>query len=207
MSDEVFSLTEYFASSKKKLSDQLAKIGIPLHRPEDEGQQNALRLLGMVHELHKQGWQQLRIHSGMAPSGCYWRCAIFPNLLSPKQRERYYEKVGPTNLVARYTSGDERQYFGWDDCAHDDSRHLAQKFLERFPKLCKMGRGRDWAYAGWFAELLGHAENGRFPNSFWDGMSRQAERAVWLTFGEEVPYPLPPPIGLETDYWPVRTVD
>ncbi len=206
MSDEVFLLAGYENSSKKMLSDQLSKIGIPLHRPEGQDQRNALRLLGAVHELHKQGWQLLRIHSGMAPSGCYWRCAIFPNILTPKQRERFYKKVSPTNLVARYSTGDGRQYFDWADCAQDDSRHLARKFLERFPKLCEMGRGRDWAYAGWFTEMLGHAENERFPICFWDGMSSEAERAVWLTFGEELPFPLPPPIGLETDYWPTRVV-
>jgi hypothetical protein len=200
--DEIISVEELFSSQKKILSEKLLNKEIPLHRPPDMAQRNALRLMGMVHELHKQGWQRLRIHSGMAPSGCYWRCAIFARDLTPKQQERYYKSPGPTNLVARYTSGQERHYFDWADCEKDDSRHLAQKFLQRFPKICKLGLGRDWAYAGWFTELLGHAENGRFPISYWDGMTDELERAVWLSFGDEIPFPLPPPRGLETEFWP-----
>ena len=179
---------------------------IPLDRPKEAWARNILRLLGMVHELHKQGYQHLRIHSGLAPSGCYWRCAIFPKGLSPQDQDRYYQKGDPDILVARYTSGDEKGYFGWDDCAQDDARHLAIKFLGRFPKIAGMGRGRDWAYTGWFTELLGIAEHGRFPISFWDPMTENAvemmNKAVWLSMspGEDIPFPLPPPKGTETDY-------
>ena len=103
---------------------------IPLTHPTEDWARNIVRLLGMVHELHKQGWQQLRIHSGKSPSGCHWRCAIFPRDLTDEERDRYFENEDPNSLVARYTTGDEKRYFGWDDCAEDDSRHLAQKFLE-----------------------------------------------------------------------------
>ena len=162
--------------------------------------------MGMVHELHKQGWQKIRIHSGLSASGCYWRCAIFADGLKPSQQAKYYKKIGPANLVAHYTTGLDRQYFEWPDCEHDTARQLAQKFLERFPRICELGRGRDWAYAGWFSELLGHAELGRFPLSYWDGMSEDADQAVWLSFGEEVPFPLPPPLGRETNFWPTALI-
>jgi len=201
-----FDLAGYFRAQKEMLSVELSIRKIPFHRPEGVVDQNILRLLGMVHELHKQGWQKIRIHSGMSSSGCYWRCAIFPAGLSRNQMGRYYKKVGPRNLVAHFTTGQDRQYFEWNDCKQDDACHLAQKFIERFPKICEMGLGRDWAYAGWFSELLGHAENGRFPYSYWDDMTSSTSRAVWLTFGEEVPFPLPPPGGLETEFWPTGTI-
>lgn len=41
-------------------------------------QRRALRVLRIVHELHKQGYQLLRIAPGMSASGCHWRCAITP---------------------------------------------------------------------------------------------------------------------------------
>ncbi|KXV06423.1 hypothetical protein CR51_11930 [Caballeronia megalochromosomata] len=36
----------------------------------------AVRLLAAVHELHKAGYQRLRISAGMAPSGMHWRCYL-----------------------------------------------------------------------------------------------------------------------------------
>ena len=177
---------------------------IPIDRPAGAEYRNVLRLLGMVHELHKQGWQRLRIHSGLSPSGGYWRCALFPLGLTHEEQDLYYDQQGPNILVARYTTGDERQYFGWNDCAKDDSRHLAQKFIERFPTISEMSRGRDWVYAGWFTELLGHGEHGRFPVSYWDAMTDECvakmNRAVWLEPGDELAFPLPPPQGVEADF-------
>ena len=38
----------------------------------------ARRVLRLVRDLHEQGYQLLRISPGMAPSGCYWRCAVTP---------------------------------------------------------------------------------------------------------------------------------
>ncbi len=34
------------------------------------------RLLAAVHELHKQGYQDLAVHTSMAPSGAGWRCKL-----------------------------------------------------------------------------------------------------------------------------------
>jgi hypothetical protein len=36
----------------------------------------AVRVLSMVGELHKQGYQRLRVRPYMAPSGTAWRCTI-----------------------------------------------------------------------------------------------------------------------------------
>lgn len=177
---------------------------IPMHRPSEPWARNALRLLGMVHELHKQGYQRLRIYSGIAPSGVFWRCTIHPKDLDEQERDRMDACEPATALVARYTTGDDRNYFQWKDCAQDDARALGQKFLQRFPALAGMGFGRDWAYAGWFTEILGHAEHGHFPVSYWDAMSEASEqdmkRAVWLKPGDGVAFPLAPPEGKEADY-------
>lgn len=32
----------------------------------------------MVHELHKRGFQNLAIYTGMSASGLYWRCEVLP---------------------------------------------------------------------------------------------------------------------------------
>ena len=38
----------------------------------------AIRVLAIVGELHKRGYQRLRVMPFMSPSGAYWRCWIAP---------------------------------------------------------------------------------------------------------------------------------
>lgn len=177
---------------------------IPLQRPEAEAHRNALRLLGMVHELHKQGWQRLRIRASLSGSGFHWRCAIHPKDIDRTLLDEVDEGTGPFTTVARYTTAAERDYFQWGDCAKDDARQLAAKFLLRFPHLCAQAQGRDWAYAGWYAELLGHTEHGRLPLWEWDTNGHEASyakmiSAVWI---DDHPFPFPPPEGKEDQHRP-----
>jgi len=87
----------------------------------------------MVHELHKLGYQKLRIVPGMSPSGMWWRCSITPvtNIL-PQNGAR--SKEWDTD-AAHYSSSQENVYFGWEDTQHDTARQLAAKFVERFPAI------------------------------------------------------------------------
>lgn len=56
--------------------------------------------------------------------------------------------------IALYTTGMEKRYFDWSDTAGKTASQLADMFIERFPEIARAGRGRDWMYAGWFAEML-----------------------------------------------------
>ena len=128
--------------------------------PSDALVRRCIRVLAMVHELHKAGYQRIRVVPMLAPSGCYWRAIITAA-----------ENVGPDGyhildddmndvrqIVARYTSGQDSEYFGWKDADHLDARALANLFLQRFPRIAAAGEGLDWSYAGWLTDVLGHAE-------------------------------------------------
>ena len=103
------------------------------------------------------------------PSGCYWRCWIGPDTLFYRNHgaylcdTEYNEEVQSTSLSARYTSGEENHYFGWQDAENDDARSLADKFLARFTGLASRGEGWSYAYAGWYQRLLGLADRGWMP--------------------------------------------
>lgn len=121
--------------------------------------QSAKRLLCMVHELHRTGYQHVRFSSGMAPSGMYWRCSITHvgnmsddglRIIDHSSREE----------VAAYSTGSKDRYFDWLDAPGCTAKELATLFAERFPQILQMGRGRDWAYAGWLTEMIGRAERG-----------------------------------------------
>ncbi len=111
----------------------------------------ARNVLRLVQSLHLRGYQQLRVCSGMSPSGAHWRCAITPrsNVL-----RSHGAMIANYELAAHYSSADGRAYFNWNDAARAQPDELANLFIKRFPSLVEAGRGSDWAYVGWFIEML-----------------------------------------------------
>jgi hypothetical protein len=146
-------------------TDEVSRtFNVSLVPPTDILLRRCLRLLAMVAELHKAGYQKLRIVPGMSPSGAHWRCSITSadNVQANGWEPVSWERVVP------YSSADKDRYFGWPDAAGKSARQLAQMFIDRFTEVSARGAGRDRAYAGWFVSTLGAAENGRLPICFAD---------------------------------------
>ncbi len=155
-----------------------------------------LRVLRMVHELHKRGYQRLRICPGMAANGRTWRCAVTHVGNVPKSRGAVF--LNPHGDVIRYDSGQEADYFGWRQARHDTVVKLADDLLNFCPWFAHSGKGRDWAYAGWYVEMLGLAERGAFPIAHHD--SYGTIDTDWLPTTISEPWArLPTPPGGEAD--------
>lgn len=135
------------------------------------------RVVAMVHELHKVGYQRIRVIPQEAPSGNHWRCHVTHagNILADGHSLKNFDP-NQRGVVAHYSTGQAQEYFGWHDAAKCTARELAVLFLERFPDIANQGQGRDWLYAGWLTDFLGHMEN--------------AERVGLLAFMAD--YPLDP---------------
>ena len=178
----------------------------------------AVRVLMLVGELHKRGYQRLRVMPFMAPSGAYWRCLIGPvNFFYRNHGAILHEEAGTVlddevqerATIARYTSGQANQYFGWNDAQKDDARSLTDKFIKRFRIVADSGQGWDYRYAGWYQRLLGLAEAGWLPVVLRDDSEVSYDRVPledvrpkeWHVDQEETPsLPLPPPGELQQDY-------
>ncbi|HYD13423.1 MAG TPA: hypothetical protein VEC11_11315 [Allosphingosinicella sp.] len=146
-------------------------------KPAEGAVRDAGRLIAMVHELHKAGYQRIRILPNMAPNGVHWRCRISDaDNFTPDGLE--LRGAGP-GRVAMYSSGDGSRYFGWEDGGTLTARLLARRFLEVFPAIAAHGAGRDWAYAGWLTDVLGRAEHGSFVRFYADYPLAEDELALW----------------------------
>ena len=150
----------------------------------------ALRVLRLVHELHKQGYQLLRICPGMSPSGCAWRCSVTPRSNALRSNGAMLKNWKCD--VAHYTSAQGNEYFGWQDAQHDKVRQLAEKFKERFPRIVEASFGDDWNYAGWYVRMLGLAESEKFPIAYADWYPAPDPRFLPLTSNENLLLPPPP---------------
>lgn len=118
------------------------------------------RVVSMVHELHKVGYQKIRIIPQEAPNGSQWRCHVTSadNVLADGITLKDYD-VEQRGVVAHYSTGQGTSYFGWQDASGLSARSLAALFLERFPYISEHGQGRDWMYAGWLTDFLGRMES------------------------------------------------
>ncbi len=150
---------------------------ISLQPPKELALRDAARMIAMVHELHKAGYQRIRILPAMAPSGVHWRCTITDAGNFTPDGLGLRDPHG--DRVARYTSGDGARYFGWDDGPTLTARLLAKRFLSAFPVIAEHGAGRDWAYAGWLTDVLGRAEHGSFVAFHADYDLPEDELALW----------------------------
>jgi hypothetical protein len=83
-------------------------------------------------------------------------------------------------LVAGHGEAMSNHYFGWGDAETDTARELASKFIERFPEIAREAIGEDWAYVGWYVQMLGFAERGDFPVAFDDSFGCQSPDPRWL---------------------------
>jgi hypothetical protein len=118
------------------------------------------RVLRMVHELHRLGYQRLRVIPYFGGPGPFWRCNI-THACAVLATHGAYGPYGDWHVI--YSSSAENEYFGWRDSKADTAAQLAAKFVERFPALVKFGAGRDWVYVGWFCELMTYADRGELP--------------------------------------------
>jgi hypothetical protein len=143
----------------------------------------SIRIISMLAELHKAGFQRLRGMPYMSPSGMHWRLDIGPATIFFKHNGAIIGDIGArqsmhnglaggsAELIASFSSGaaESGTFFGWSDAAHDSARDLAAKFVKRFPHIAELGTGRDYQYVGWFQHLFGLAEKGWMPIAFSDG--------------------------------------
>lgn len=157
-----------------------------------------LRVLRMVGELHQRGYQRLRIVPGMAPSGMHWRCTVLPALHVSPLHGALWAGEPPEDMVARYTSGQDNEYFGWTDATNATASDLADLFERRFPQIVAAGKGDDWEYAGWFQLVLGLARKGAFPSAFDDSPGERDPRHLGTVGNvnptEQLPMPPPAPV-------------
>jgi hypothetical protein len=180
----------------------------------------AVRVMSMAGELHRRGYQRLRVIPYMAASGLHWRCTI--SLVSLFYRNHGailnefafsraddHDSEQATAIIAYCTSADENEYFTWKDARQYNARALADKFLSRFLKLAELGAGWDYPYAGWYLRLLWFAEAGWLPVVLSDYGDVSSERVPlldvrpkgWRRDKEEAPIlPLPHPGELQQDY-------
>ena len=113
------------------------------------------KILQMVGLLHSRGYQRLRIF----PYGRgFWGCELAPGDLFDPSNGACMESSSENDragLIARFSSGGGCRPFSWKrDISRMSLPLLADLFLKRYPAIAARSLGSDWAYAGWYQEML-----------------------------------------------------
>lgn len=158
------------------------------------------RIFLMVRELHRLGFERLRVSPGMSASGNSWRCSIVPascisqahgSKMGHSSLEKLEEATKKEFWAYTYGSGQQQEPFGWKDAYFDSPDHLAHKFIERQPEVAFSGWGSDLTYATWYQEMLDQTQpNGVFVSYADYALPR--DFLVQMVSGE-VNVTLPPP--------------
>jgi hypothetical protein len=152
---------------------------------------NARRLFLMVAELHKLGYEGLRVAPFLSPSGCYWRCVILPASMTSPTHGARLARDDDYESLPRYSSGDEDNYFGWRHMRPKTPIILARRFIVEFSKFAEIGHHPDPAYVGWFTRMLEQTSPIGVVSAFGD-MCSPDDRMLTEFCEDGVVVPLPP---------------
>jgi len=118
-----------------------------LFRREAPDRMPHARLMDMVRQLHKAGYQRLYLHSWPQPSGLHWRWHLFAgrrDWIQRPWREGWYGSGG--NYIFN-------PVMGWGDMPGATAGELIEALARFDPEGLAQALGQDEEYATWFAAV------------------------------------------------------
>ena len=117
----------------------------------DDSHRRRVRVYQMVTELHKIGYQGLRVWS----QDHHDRIHLFPSIFATHSLA--YGMV-PQDFVALHNDwGLVATYYG-KEMESKNAREAANIFVRQFPRIAKLSLLDDYEYAGWLLSLTGEME-------------------------------------------------
>ena len=104
------------------------------------------RLMAMVDELHRAGYEKLYLYSWPKPSGLHWRWHLFTgqrNWMQRPWREGWYGSGADYNV---------NPVMGWGDAPTASAAELASCLAQFDPQGLAHALGRDEDHTAWFAQ-------------------------------------------------------
>jgi hypothetical protein len=115
---------------------------------------NRQKLLFMVQELHKRGFERLRVVPSLSPSGMSWRCEFVSNSRIPFTASNWITKFEEAEEKIKYTP-----------------QKLADIFSEENFDFLKECEGDNKEYVEWYSAMIESLREGELPYAFADYFS------------------------------------
>lgn len=142
-----------------------------------------LKWLQVVHELHRMGYQKLRVYPYFGPN-YHWRCLLHP--ASNVDIEDHQRPINESDQL-KYTEAAGYQYFDWANCEELTPYEIAFRVTQEKSEFLRDCQGSDPAYVQWYIELLGFAAAGVLPT--FGGLSFSDYSNMGTLLGRVLPNP------------------
>ncbi len=144
-----------------------------------------IRFIRSIEEMHKLGYEKIRICPSISPNGCAWRCCI-------TVKENTLERCGAicANISSELTYPSCGNMPSWNMLDYSPYDN-AKKFLNEFPEIAKLGKGVDKQYCSWFDLVVRECYQGHLPWAFSDYSNCFSKGYLFLT-GKKEGIPFPP---------------
>lgn len=163
------------------------------------------RVLLMLRELHRMGFERLRAPAYMYPIA--WRCPIVPSHWTQQEHgglldnaasaPECYSSVQPGEYT--YSSSSEQYPFNWPDVAFASPQELAARFVRECAEIVAAGWGPDREYVDWFERVLEMTK----PNGVYYAVSEYEPPTdiIYPFMTSATRIPSPPPGLAKQDEW------
>lgn len=140
------------------------------HLPRNHPFYTHIRLLQVVDELHRIGFEQLRFSRSWFT--VHWRLQLYA--ARDVQEQDGFVALGTPHLCLSddqwiaHKAPDRTRGGDWEALLAGDMKpkHLAGRFVLSFPKLCGAAYGPDHEYRQWFRKLRPYLEAGMTPSTW-----------------------------------------
>ena len=138
---------------------------VPISPISEDWLRRRVRVYQMVTELHKIGYQGLRIW----PQIHHGRIIFVPSIFVTHSRAHGIvspmftsidNSVGSVSMMATYSTMNLVATYYGNEMARNNAREAANTFIREFPRIAELSLLDDYEYAGWFQRLTGEMEQG-----------------------------------------------
>ena len=118
---------------------------------------NMKKVLLIAEELHKRGYQNLRVFPSISPSGVYWRCDFIEQ--NPDRKSRAHVSV--SNWIHEYDDFKEREI-------QKSVNELTNDFENEHPDFLQKIKDENPTYVKWYSEMLQELASDELPYAMSD---------------------------------------
>lgn len=135
------------------------------------------KLILAVAELHRRGFEKLRLKAGLSPSGGHWRYELMPKEGHPR---------GPRGSLTNQLE------MSWEDDPGSSPEDLADIIISRFPDLIEASKGEDNEYAAWLSAIVEESAPEGLFIEFWDSYDGPRQDVRLINCESKRKFPQPP---------------
>lgn len=156
-----------------------------------------IKFFKVICELHRRGYELIRICPSISPNGCSWRCVTTVKKLTSEKCGavycgEYWDELAINTSNGRFFEIDEQhQLMGEWDSTKMSIPEMADKFIHCYPRLAKAGFGSDPNYVKWFSKAAKQASFGHIIYAFADMEDCFSKGHLFCT-SKESGFPFPP---------------